>query len=46
MIPAETMTDADYADNLAHIAHTPAQSASLLHSLEHTGGYIWLGNDN
>ena len=27
-------TDADYADNLAHLANTPAQAESLLHNLE------------
>ena len=28
--PAETITDADYADNLALLVNTPAQAKSLL----------------
>ena len=31
--PAETITDADYADDLALLANTPAQAESLLHNL-------------
>ena len=31
---AETVTDADYADNLAPLTNTPAQVKSLLHSQE------------
>ena len=32
--PAKTITDADYADDLALLANTPNQAATLLHSLE------------
>ena len=32
--PAETMIDADYADDLAFLVNTPAKAKSLLHSLE------------
>ena len=32
--PAQTITDADYANNIALLANTPAQVESLLHSLE------------
>ena len=32
--PAKTITDADYADNLAILANTPNQAETLLHSLE------------
>ena len=32
--PAETITDADYADVLVPFASTPAQAEFLLHSLE------------
>ena len=32
--PAQTITDADYADDIALIANTPVQVESLLHSLE------------
>ena len=34
------MTDADYADNLALLANTPAPIESLLHSQEQTAGII------
>ena len=30
----QTITDADYVDDIALIANTPAQAESLLHSLE------------
>ena len=33
--PAETITDANYVDDLALLANTPAQAKSLLHRLEH-----------
>ena len=33
--PAKTITDADYADDLALLANTPNQAETLLHSLEH-----------
>ena len=32
--PTETITNADYADNLALLANTPAQAKSLLHKLK------------
>ena len=32
--PAKTITDADYADDLALLANTPNQAETLLHSLE------------
>ena len=32
--PAKTITDADYADDIALLANTPAQAETLLHSLE------------
>ena len=38
--PAETITEADYADVLAFLANTPAQAESLLHSLEQPAGSI------
>ena len=34
MYPAHTITDADYADDIALLANTPAQAETLLHSLE------------
>ena len=34
MHPAQTITDADYADDIALLANTPAQAETLLHSLE------------
>ena len=36
------MTDAVYADDLAHLANTLAQAESLLHSLEQAAGDIGL----
>ena len=32
--PAQTITDMDYADDIALLANTPAQHETLLHSLE------------
>ena len=32
--PAHTITDADYADDIALLANTPAQAETLLHCLE------------
>ena len=32
--PAKTITDADYADDVAHLANAPTQAEPLLHSLE------------
>ena len=40
--PAQTITDADYADDIALLANTPAQAESLLHSLERAAGGIGL----
>ena len=34
MYPAKTITDADYADDLALLAKTPNQAETLLHSVE------------
>ena len=39
---AQTITDVDYANNIPHIANTPAQAESLLHSLEQAAGGIGL----
>ena len=36
--PAQTITDADYADDIALLANTPVQAESLLHSLEKAAG--------
>ena len=38
--PAQTITDADYADGIALLANTPTQAESLLHSLEQAAGGI------
>ena len=38
----ETITDADYADNIALLANTPTQAESFLHSLEQAAGGISL----
>ena len=35
--PAKTITDADYADDIAILANTPNQAETLLHSLERAG---------
>ena len=32
--PAQTITDADYADDIPQLANTPTQAKILLHSLE------------
>ena len=39
---AETITGADYADDLVLLANTPIQAESLLHSLEQAAGVIGL----
>ena len=38
--PAKTITDADYADDLALLANTPNQAEALLHSLERAAAGI------
>ena len=38
----ETITDADFADNLALLTNTPAQAEFILHSLEQIAGGIGL----
>ena len=38
--PAETITDADYADDIALLANTTTQTESLLYSLEQAVGCI------
>ena len=38
---AETIADADYANDLALLADTPTQAESLLHSVEQPAGGIW-----
>ena len=40
--PAQTISDADYADKMALLGNSPTQAESLLHSLEHTAGSIGL----
>ena len=40
--PAQTITDADYADDIALLANTPAQDKTLLHSLERAAAGIGL----
>ena len=40
--PAKTITDADYADDIALLANAPAQSETLLHSLERAATGIGL----
>ena len=40
--PAQTITDADYAEVIALLANTPTQAESLLHSLERAAGGIGL----
>ena len=40
--PATTITDADYADDIAILANTPDQAETLLHSLERAGASIGL----
>ena len=38
--PAQTITDADYADDIALLANTSAQAETLLHSLEQAAADI------
>ena len=38
--PAKTITDADYADDIAILANTPEQAETLLHSLERAAAGI------
>ena len=38
--PAQTIMDADYADDIALLANTPAQAETLLHSLERAAAGI------
>ena len=40
--PAKTITDADYADDIAILANTPNQAETLLHSLERAAASIGL----
>ena len=40
--PATTITDADYADEIAILANTPDQAETLLHSLERAAAGIGL----
>ena len=40
--PAKTITDADYADDIALLANTPNQAETLLHSLEWAAAGIGL----
>ena len=40
--PAKTITDADYADDIALLANAPAQAETLLHSLEWASARIGL----
>ena len=42
MDPAKTITDADYADDIAILANTPDQAETLLHSLERSAAAIGL----
>ena len=38
--PAQTITDADYTDNIALLANTPAQAETMLHSLKRAAAGI------
>ena len=40
--PAQTITDVDYADDIALLANAPAQAETLLHSLERAAADICL----
>ena len=40
--PQKTITDADYADDIALLANTPNQAETLLHSLERAAAGISL----
>ena len=42
MYPAKTITDADYADDIALLANTPNQAETILHSFERTSTGIGL----
>ena len=42
MYPAKTITDADYADDIALLANTPNQAETILHSLERAAAGIGL----
>ena len=42
MYPAKTITDADYADDIALLANTPSQGETLQHSLERAAASIGL----
>ena len=42
MYPVKTITDADYTDDIAILANTPAQAETLLHSLERAATDIGL----
>ena len=40
--PTQTITDADYADDIALLVNTPADAETLLHSLERVAAAIGL----
>ena len=40
--PAQTITDTDYADDIALLANAPAQAKTLLHNLEQAAADIGL----
>ena len=42
MYPAETITDADYANDIALLENAPTQAETLLHSLERAAAGIGL----
>ena len=42
MYPTQTITDANYADDIALLANAPAQAETLLHSLERVAAGIGL----
>ena len=39
-LPTQTITDADYADDMTYLANTPAQAETLLRRLERTAASI------
>ena len=41
-VPAKTITDADYTDDIAILANTPNQDETLLHGLERVAAGIGL----
>ena len=41
-VPRKTITDADYADDIALLANTPKEAETLLHSLERAAAGISL----